>query len=416
VLWTMRPTRRRFLTAFGVGATGLAAGTAALQGADGGARAGGGTWPQPGADAGNTGFVAERGPRTGRERWRHEAPGPGAAPLVAGGLVLPPSARRPLDAATGEPRWRVQPTPTGTAVPGSRRTPYNEVTAVADGVVLVRGGETLYGLSIEDGSRQWSHALPGPNAAVTVADGTAYVWTGNMSQSVIIALRAADGEFRWRYRTDPGVGLPAVSDGTLFLNVEGRITALAPESGEEQWTTEPPPASPSTAERANDGEVDHGFIHSPVVADGRVHAADSAGRLHALSAADGRELWRFTPDERPLTPTGAYATGSRPAAAAGTVYAGFADGRVRAFDAETGAEQWSFRAWNGMNGAPAVSDGTVYVGGWDTMVYALDRATGERRWEFSTDHAVTGVSVAGRRAYASTRAGVVHALGDGGDA
>jgi len=411
----MRPTRRGLLTALGVGATGLAAGATSLHGS-GSARAGGGAWPQPGADAGNTGHLAEQGPRVGRELWRHETPGPGTAPLVASGLVLPPSARRPLDAATGEPRWQVQPTPTGTAVSGGHRTPYNEVTAVAEDIVLVRGGETLYGLSIADGSREWAHALPGPNAAVTVADGTAYVWTGANTQSVIIALRAADGAFRWRYRTDPGGGVPAVVDGTLFLNVDGRLVALPPESGEERWSAGPPPASPSAAERANDGEVDHGFVHSPVVADGRVYVADSAGRLHARSAADGRELWRVTPDERPLTPTGAYATGSRPAAADGTVYAGFADGRIRAFDAETGAEAWSFRAWNGMNGAPAVSDGTVYAGGWDTMVYALDRATGERRWEFSTDYAVTGVSVAGGRAYASTRAGVVHALGDGGDA
>jgi outer membrane protein assembly factor BamB len=416
VLWTMRPTRRRFLTALGVGATGLAAGTAALQGADGGARAGGGTWPQPGADAGNTGFVGERGPRTGREQWRHEAPGPGTAPLVAGGLVLPPSARRPLDAATGKPRWRVQPTPTGTAVPGSRRIPYNEVVAVAGDMVFVRGGETLYGLAVADGSREWAHGLPGPNAAVTVADGTAYVWTGNMSQSVIIALRATDGAFRWRYRTDPGVGLPAVSDGTLFLNIEGRVTALAPESGEERWSAAPPPAPPTAAEQASGEDREHGFARSPVVAGGTVYIADTAGRLHARSAAEGRELWRFTPEERPPAAPGESAAGSRPAVADGTVYAGFADGRIRAFDAETGEERWSFRAWNAVTGTPAVTEGMVYIGGRDTMVYALDRVSGERRWEFSTGGGVTGIAVAGGRAYATTRRGVVHALGDGGDA
>jgi outer membrane protein assembly factor BamB len=329
--------------------------------------------------------------------------------------VLPPSSREPLDAATGEPRWQVQPTPTGTAAPGSRRVPYNEVTAVAEDIVLVRGGETLYGLSIEDGTRAWPHALPGPHAAVTVADGTAYVWTGNMSQSVIIALRAADGAFRWRYRTDPGGGVPAVVTDTLFLNLGDRLVALAPESGAERWSADPPPAPPTAAEQASGEDREHGFATSPVVADGRVYVADTAARLHALSAADGRELWRFTPEERPPAARGESAAPSRPVVADGTVYAGFADGRVRAFDAETGAERWSFRAWNAVTGTPAVTEDTVYAGGWDTMVYALDRASGERRWEFSTGGVVKGIAVAGGRAYASTRRGVVHALGDGGD-
>lgn len=410
----MRRTRRGVLAAFGTAAVG---GLAGLGGPEGAARAAPGSWPQPGADAANTGYVAERGPSEGTELWRHEGRGPGAAPLVAAGLVFPPGGAGALDAATGERRWRGRTTSTSATGTGrdGRVIGYDSVTAVADGVAIVRDRGTLYGLSTGDGSRQWAHALPGPNAAVSVAEGTAYVWTGNRTQSVLIALRANDGTFRWRYRTSPGSGVPAVADGRLYLNLGDRIAALDAGTGEEQWRYEFHSAPGTEAERA-DADRDYGFASSPVVTDGRVHVADSAGRLHTLATADGREVWRFTPAERPPAGPGESAAASRPAVADDTVYAGFSDGRVRAFDAATGEERWSFRAWNGITGSPAVTEETVYVGGYDTMVYALDRETGRRRWEFSVDWFVHGVSVAGGRAYASTRGGTVHALGDGGDA
>jgi len=379
-------------------------------------RAAAGTWPQPGADAANTGYTAERGPREGTELWRHEGRGAEVAPLAADGLAFPPAGPAPLDAATGERRWQDRPTPTLTTGTGrdGRVAGYDSVTAVTDGVALVRDRGTLCGLSTGNGSRQWAHALPGPNAAVSVAEGTAYVWTGNRTQSVIIALRATDGSFRWRYRTDPGRGIPAVADGRLYLNPGDHVAALDAGTGETQWRYEFPPAPETEGEPAG-ADRDHGFASSPVVADGRVHVVDTVGRLHTLAATNGREVWRFTPAERPPAGPGERAGGSRPAVAGGTVYAGFSDGRVRAFDAATGEQDWSFRAWWGMTGTPAVTEGTVYIGGYDSMVYALDRETGGRRWEFSTAGFVHGVSAAAGRAYAATSRGL-YALGDGGGA
>lgn len=409
----MERTRRGALAALGAGVTGLAVGAVSRDGG-GSARAAGGAWPQSGADAGNTGSVAERGPRSGTERWRYEGGrGPRTPPLVADGYVFPQSeGATALDAATGDPAWRAGGTSTRTRRDAARATAYSRATAVADGRVLVHGGDTLYALPTDGRRVEWSHELPGPNAAVTVADGTAYVWTGNLTQSVVVGLRVADGAKRFRYRTEPGHGVPAVADGTLFLDLESRLAALEAETGAERWSYSPPPADEGTDSESSDGA---GIARSPVVADGTVYAATGDSRLLAVDAADGHEQWRFTPDERPPAGPGQPPVGSRPAVADGTVYAGFSDGRVRAFDAASGAERWSFRAWNGVTGAPAVTGGTVYVGGWDTMVYALDRATGRRRWEFSTDSVVRGVSVAGGRAYATTDRRL-YALGDGGDA
>jgi outer membrane protein assembly factor BamB len=408
----MRRTRRGVLAALGGGLAGVGFVLDMDEGADA-ARAAGGAWPQPGADERNSGHVVEDGPREGMELWSRRVGSDAGAPLVAGGFVFPRSGGRQFDAATGEPGWRIGPTATGTDAPGGRSIRYSEVTAVADGIALVRGGATLYGLAIEDGSRQWAYALPGPHASVTVADGTAYVRSGANTQAVLIALRAADGEFRWRYRTATGGGIPAVVDGTLYLNLSGRLAALDAETGEELWSHAPPVADREPLTGTGDAAV--AFGRSPVVSGDTVYGVDNVGRLHALDAADGGERWRFRPTEAPSVSRGEGRRGSRPVVADGVVYAGFTDGRVRAFDAATGEQRWSFRAWNAMTGAPAVTEGTVYVGGHDTMVYALGRASGERRWEFSTDGVVTGVSVSGVRAYAVTRHRL-YALGSGGDA
>jgi outer membrane protein assembly factor BamB len=393
----------------GVAGFGLALGGS---GGAGEARAAGGGWPQPGAGAGNTGHLAVAGPRTGKELWSRGTGSGDGAPLVADGLVFPRVGTGPLDAATGEHGWLDGAAAT-TATDGDRRPGYDTVVAIADGVVIVGGGETLYGLAIEDGSRQWAHALPGPHASVTVADGTAYVRTGANTQAVLIALRAADGEFQWRYRTAAGGGIPAVVDGTLYLNLSGRLAALDAETGEELWSHAPPVADREPLAATGDAAV--AFDRSPVVSGDTVYGVDNVGRLHALDTADGGERWRFRPAEAPPAFGGEGRSGSRPAVADGVVYAGFTDGHVRAFDAATGEQRWSFRTWNAMTGAPAVTEGTVYIGGHDTMVYALARASGERRWEFSTDGVVTGVSVSGARAYAVTRRRL-YALGSGGDA
>ncbi|MCU0917307.1 MAG: PQQ-binding-like beta-propeller repeat protein [Planctomycetes bacterium] len=79
-----------------------------------------------------------------------------------------------------------------------------------------------------------------------------------------------------------------------------------------------------------------GRLTQPVVADGRVCvAATDAHTVHALAAADGRQLWQFTAGGRIDSP---------PTVHKGMVLFGSADGWIYAVDAAEGTLVWRFRA------------------------------------------------------------------------
>ncbi|MCL5279587.1 MAG: PQQ-binding-like beta-propeller repeat protein, partial [Planctomycetes bacterium] len=79
-----------------------------------------------------------------------------------------------------------------------------------------------------------------------------------------------------------------------------------------------------------------GRLTQPIVVDGRAFvAATDAHTVHALAAADGRELWQFTAGGR---------IDSSPTVHKGMVLFGSADGWIYAVDAAEGTLVWRFRA------------------------------------------------------------------------
>lgn len=148
----------------------------------------------------------------------------------------------------------------------------------------------------------------------------------------------ADGERRWRHRTDAETRSPTVASDTVYVAT----------------STEP----------------------------GR------AGRLLALDRADGTVRWAVeTPSPK---------RGTRPVVDGDTVYLGCSGrdhGTLVALDRGDGSERWSFADENSTVYEPAVTDDAVYVGSNDDHVYALAR-TGELRWQVETG-GVVGTVVAG---------------------
>jgi quinohemoprotein ethanol dehydrogenase len=112
---------------------------------------------------------------------------------------------------------------------------------------------------------------------------------------------------------------------------------------------------------------------TPVVVDGVMYTSGNLGRVYALDAASGRELWTFTPE----------------------------------VDMQVNRTACCDQANRGV----AVVDGKVIVGALDGMLYALDRNTGAVAWKVDTvaDHS---------RGYTSTGApevaGDVVIIGNGG--
>ncbi|MEL6643939.1 MAG: PQQ-binding-like beta-propeller repeat protein [Pseudomonadota bacterium] len=122
----------------------------------------------------------------------------------------------------------------------------------------------------------------------------------------------------------------------------------------------------------------HRITADPVVADGRVFTLDSRATVTALNTS-GALLWR-----RDLTPVGEdpdHASGGGLAVSGGRVYVTTGFGRLVALDATNGAEIWVQRTNAAATTAPTVFGNTVYAVSRDSRAWAIDAATGRIRWE-----------------------------------
>jgi outer membrane protein assembly factor BamB len=111
----------------------------------------------------------------------------------------------------------------------------------------------------------------------------------------------------------------------------------------------------------------------PKPAGGRVYAADGRGKVMALDAATGRNLWTRDTD-RELS--------AGPGVGDGLVLVGTGDGEVVALDADSGAEKWVARVSSEVLAVPAAGRGVVVVHSIDGRIAGLDAATGKPRWQY----------------------------------
>lgn len=135
-----------------------------------------------------------------------------------------------------------------------------------------------------------------------------------------------------------------------------------------------------------------GFGGSPIVVGGWMYVTVGNATL-AMNPIDCAIQWKtlYVPDER--APAG---NGNRGAAfAEGRLFRGTGDGRIIALDARNGREIWRTKgadptAGENISAAPIVWDGKVFIGvggselGIHGRVLALDAATGAIRWQFNT--------------------------------
>jgi quinohemoprotein ethanol dehydrogenase len=138
-------------------------------------------------------------------------------------------------------------------------------------------------------------------------------------------------------------------------------------------------------------------VTQPIAVDGVLYFATGYSIVHALDAATGRLLWRHD--------TGSAARaglnlrlgwGSRGIAWwNGRIYTGTQDGRLIAIDAKSGAEVWSVQTYESseakyISAAPRVGGGVVLIGNAGDIgkvrgfVTAYDAETGKLAWRFYT--------------------------------
>lgn len=120
---------------------------------------------------------------------------------------------------------------------------------------------------------------------------------------------------------------------------------------------------------------------SPVVADGRLFAADAGARLAAIDVRDGSRLWTFAgePDED----RSGGGSGGGAAVDGDRVYFATGYGQLVALEAATGKEIWRFQMSAPARSGPAVANGRVFAATIDNQTHAVDAATGKRVWQHS---------------------------------
>ncbi|MBN4075746.1 PQQ-dependent dehydrogenase, methanol/ethanol family [Gammaproteobacteria bacterium AH-315-E17] len=170
---------------------------------------------------------------------------------------------------------------------------------------------------------------------------------------------------------------------------------------------------------------------SPIVVDGVMYTTAAWSVVYALDAASGEELWSFDPEvDRSHAVDGCCDAVNRGVAWwDGTVIVGTLDGRLIALDAASGAELWSELTVDlsqpyTITGAPRVAEGLVFIGnggaefGVRGYVTAYDVKSGEQRWRFYTvpGNPADGFESEAMAMAAETWSGDWWALGGGGTA
>jgi outer membrane protein assembly factor BamB len=145
-----------------------------------------------------------------------------------------------------------------------------------------------------------------------------------------------------------------------------------------------------------------GFDAGPVIADGKVYAADADGRVTALNLATGEELWSIS------TAAGFMAS---PAFHDGTLYVGDLEGKFLALDAATGKKRWEFPAEMEIDGSPNFFEELVLFTSQSGSLYALDRTDGNLKWKYDTgDQLQCGATLSEDRTFLGGCDGFLHVV------
>ncbi|VGO19582.1 outer membrane protein assembly factor BamB family protein [Pontiella sulfatireligans] len=204
--------------------------------------------------------------------------------------------------------------------------------------VLVSSSELfLYSLNPQDGQLQWKHSL----LECSYEDG----------ERMVADVVAGGGDFQ---------SPPTVCDGIVYAGTPSRfVFAVDAASGEEIWRFE------------TSGQVSG----APGVQDGRVYFGQQGGNdeMFCVDARTGDPIWTSHP--------GWVWVSSMPDE--GRVFAGTVDGRIIALDAGNGQELWEHKTNGGVYPSPAVDADKVYTGSWDGGYYALNKFSGVLEWVYS---------------------------------
>lgn len=148
---------------------------------------------------------------------------------------------------------------------------------VEDTLVCAWGGGRVTGLSVEDGSERWAHALGGGLPPMAIRGETIYVGTGtDAADPRAVAIDAESGEVQWTIRRTDGIVSPDVGPRNVYLPDDETgpgTVAVDPGTGEERWRQ----SGVSTVYAGEAGPI----------------GTAGSGTVVALDPVTGEEWWRL---------------------------------------------------------------------------------------------------------------------------
>ena len=167
-----------------------------------------------------------------------------------------------------------------------------------------------------------------------------------------------NGPTAWRaYLAASSKVTPAIADGVVYVGAnDGKLHAIKAETGKELWVAD------TGAE----------ILAEPLVDGGKVYSANGLGVVSAYTTA-GKKVWSFTAGD---------AVYSSPVMADGKVIFGCNDGWLYALDAVTGKPVWLNKDGTyTIESKPFVWNGKVYYGAWDQYIRCVNVRDGKLVWQ-----------------------------------
>ncbi len=218
----------------------------------------------------------------------------------------------------------------------------------------------------------------------------------------VVVVNSANGKIKWQRRLNiRASGGPAIGAGVVVVGTRtGNVVALDANDGHTLWKH----------------YVKSPVIVAPTIGDGQVIVSTLAGDLVALDLHSGTETWT----QSNQAPSLSLRTATRPLIVNGTVYGGFADGKVMAVSAGSGKQLWMKQIAAGHAGniiadmvdvgrQMAYAAGDLYVATYQGKLAAVAAGAGQVIWSRDIS-SYTGVTLDGAHLYSSDAEGRVHAF------
>ena len=240
--------------------------------------------------------------------------------------------------------------------------------ADTDAVYVVSSGNVLR-LNLQNGAQAWKFD-PATRLTAGAGAGQGLVLAGG-GKGELIALEAASGQPRWKMRLSSEVigQLRVVGDMVIARTGDGRVQGLSAADGSRKWLYSR--SLPSLSLRGSGGLL---------ARDGVIFAGFPGGKLVALNAENGAQLWEATV----ALPRGATELErvadvmGNPVADNTRVCAVAYQGRVACFDRKTGAPLWARDTSS--NSGLAMDEKNLYVTDDKDVITAYDKEGGRAAW------------------------------------